>query len=168
MLHLLPNKVCAISRRWQMEPLAGFPEDVGGVEGGDNVQGSSGGVIVHWQERITLHYRLFPVKADGLGNENGESRELTSVRCFLFWWIFSFHFYGGVWRRGAQQIIPSLPISLSLLFTTDLGLLGNDVAVSRGDWRRVPLAAVLLSHCQKRAKMRQMRCFDDSANGLTN
>lgn len=78
-----------------MEPLAGFPEDVGGV------QGSSGGVIVHWQERITLHYRLFPVKADGPGSENGEPRERE--RCLYFVlvgvsvpYLVLFFFLGGV------------------------------------------------------------------------
>ncbi|CAM9817207.1 unnamed protein product [Ectocarpus fasciculatus] len=60
--HLRIHKVCAISRCWRMEPLAGVPsKEEGGV--GAGTEGSDeGGTIVHWQERITLHYRLFPVE----------------------------------------------------------------------------------------------------------
>lgn len=51
-----------------MEPLAGFPSAAGGV--GDGTGGrDAGGTIVRWQERITLHYRLFPATADSKAGE---------------------------------------------------------------------------------------------------
>lgn len=45
-----------------MEPLAGFPTDSGVTEESEGGDTAGGGTIVHWQERITLHYRLFPAK----------------------------------------------------------------------------------------------------------
>ncbi|CAN0333439.1 unnamed protein product, partial [Discosporangium mesarthrocarpum] len=56
-------KVCAISRCWNMEPLAGFmgAESSGGGGGRPGLGQGGAGTTVKWQERVTLHFRLFPV-----------------------------------------------------------------------------------------------------------
>ena len=66
-----------------MEPLAGFPNDSGGSGGG--VEGGRSGVIVHWQERITLHYRLFPAKVEGRGDEHCEEHRFLPFFFFSMW-----------------------------------------------------------------------------------
>lgn len=44
---------------------------------------ASGGTIVHWQERITLHYRLFPAgsasSSDGAEGEDGDAMQSEKV-----------------------------------------------------------------------------------------
>lgn len=66
---LFLGQVCSISRCWQMEPLAGLPsEEKVERSGEEDKTKDGGGAIVRWQERITLHYRLFPAEAsDGEG-----------------------------------------------------------------------------------------------------
>lgn len=80
-----------------MEPLAGLPPQqeqaqersgaVVGVEagaggggggGGSESGRGGGGKIVNWQERITLHYRLFPVEGgDGKRGSGGRGGDLS-------------------------------------------------------------------------------------------
>ncbi|CBJ30639.1 conserved unknown protein [Ectocarpus siliculosus] len=74
--HLRIHKVCAISRCWRMEPLAGVPSKEEGGVGAGAGGSDEGGTIVHWQERITLHYRLFPVE----GGDVIDGEEAPSVR----------------------------------------------------------------------------------------
>lgn len=73
-----------------MEPLAGFSPPAAAAEGADKGGGGGGGgggTVVEWQERITLHYRLFPVDivapaaAENSGSEgSGEHRFLLCFR----------------------------------------------------------------------------------------
>lgn len=53
------HSVMALSRLWTLKPLEGFsalPEDS---------KGAAGNLVVDWQERTTLHYRLAPVEKEG-------------------------------------------------------------------------------------------------------
>ncbi|KAG5182392.1 ER-golgi trafficking TRAPP I complex 85 kDa subunit-domain-containing protein [Tribonema minus] len=57
---MLVRSVCAVSRYWRMEPLGvrrGGGSGNGSKAGGES---DSEAAMCHWQERLSLHYRLYP------------------------------------------------------------------------------------------------------------
>lgn len=71
------------------------------ASGDDADSGGNSGTIVHWQERITLHYRLFPARGgSGLNGKRGKN----GVYSFLSWICFCpFDRQGGARRMYAGK-----------------------------------------------------------------